>query len=96
MYPVIPGVGGVALGTPMFPRALIRLGDGRSIEVLAKGKGIFVQRITLNRRGIRSPWLPLKAFNAHHNILIFELGEQPNKEWGAQPGDAPPSFDEVQ
>ncbi len=92
MYPAIPGVGGMALGTPMFPRSLIRFGDGRTIEVLANGKGIYVQSVTLNGRDYHTTWLPLTALAAHSNRLVFEMGEQPNKNWAAQPADAPPSF----
>lgn len=95
MYPIIPGVGGMTIGSPMFPKATIRLGDGKVVEIQAKSTGVYVQRLTLNGRIYPSTWLPLGALSAQHNLLVFDMGDQPNKSWAAQPENAPPSFDEV-
>jgi predicted alpha-1,2-mannosidase len=96
MYPVIPGVGGMVLGTPMFTHTLVKLGNGHTLEIVAEGKGIYVQSVTLNGHSYPSSWLPLKALSGERNLLQFKLGEQPNKSWAAQPEDAPPSFDAPQ
>ena len=93
LYPVIPGVGGLVLGTPMFPRATLRLGDGRTLEILARGEGVYVQTVKLNGIACDSAWLSLDALSARENRLEFQLGPQPNKTWGAQPANRPPSFD---
>jgi predicted alpha-1,2-mannosidase len=93
MYPVIPGVGGMVLGTPMFPRVTVRLGNGHVLEIGSRGKGIYVQGVTLNGRAYTSSWLPLTALGAVRNVLEFQMGETPNKSWAARPEDAPPSFD---
>lgn len=93
MYPVIPGVGGMVLGTPMFPRTTVKLGNGHVLEIVATGKGIYVQGMTLNGRAYTSSWLPLTALGAARNVLEFRMGEEPNKNWAARPGDAPPSYD---
>jgi predicted alpha-1,2-mannosidase len=92
-YPVIPGLGGFTIGAPLFERSLMTLGDGRTIEIVAKGEGIYVQSVALNGRPHGSTWLPLNELTAQHNVLIFTMGEQPNKSWGARAEDAPPSFD---
>ena len=92
-YPVIPGVGGLALGTPMFSHTIIHFGDGRSVEVRSEGKGIYVQHVKLNGKEYASSWLPLSAFSAQRNVLEFYLGEQPNKQWGAGEKELPPSWD---
>jgi predicted alpha-1,2-mannosidase len=93
LYPVIPGVGGLVLGTPMFPRATIRMGDGRTLEILSRGEGIYVQSVKLNGRAYESTWLPIDVLTAKDNHLEFLLGRQPNKTWGAFRASLPPSFD---
>jgi predicted alpha-1,2-mannosidase len=92
-YPVIPGVGGFALGTPLFPKVRIALGDGKTIDIERRGKGIYVQRVLVNGEDYTSTWLPLERLSKERNAMIFWMGEQPNKDWGAGAQDAPPSFD---
>jgi predicted alpha-1,2-mannosidase len=93
LYPVIPGVGGMALGTPMFPKAHITLGNGRTFDIETRGKGIYVQRITLNGQSYTSTWLPLERLSMERNLMIAWMGAEPNMQWGAHAQDAPPSFD---
>jgi predicted alpha-1,2-mannosidase len=93
LYPVIPGVGGVALGTPMFLKAHITLGDGRTFDIETRGKGIYVQRVALNGQSYTSTWLPIERFSKERNLMIVWMGEQPNMQWGAGAQNAPPSFD---
>jgi predicted alpha-1,2-mannosidase len=92
-YPVIPGVGGFVLGAPLFPRAHITFGDGRTFDIARRGKGIYVQRVTLNGQSYSSTWLPLERLSKAHNVLTVWMGEKPNHRWGAAPQDVPPSFD---
>jgi predicted alpha-1,2-mannosidase len=92
MYPVIPGVGGLVLGTPLFPRATVQLGNGSVLEIRSSGDGIYVQSVKLNGKPYGSAWLPLEKLAAGVNRLEFELGEQPGS-WAAQPASFPPSFD---
>lgn len=93
MYPVIPGVAGFALGTPMFPRATLRLGDGRTLEITSKGDGVYVQSVLLNGKAYGKTWLPLDALSAKHNRLEFTLRAQPGGSWGTGEASIPPSFD---
>jgi putative alpha-1,2-mannosidase len=96
MYPVIPGVGGVALGTPLFPRSVVHMGNGSTLEILALGNGIYVQSAALNGKPYTSTWLPLEALSSGANRLEFTLGAQPAKNRGTNSADAPPSFDDPQ
>ena len=93
VYPVIPGVGGLALGTPLFRRAVMPMGEGRSLEVVSSGEGIYVQSVKLNGKPYPSAWLPLTSLVAGRNRLEFTLGKQPNKKWATGPAELPPSFD---
>jgi predicted alpha-1,2-mannosidase len=92
-YPVIPGVGGFALGTPMFSKAHLTLVSGRSLDIETRGRGLYVQHVSLNGRSYASTWLPLERLSKQHNTLIVWKGERPNRKWGASDHDAPPSFD---
>ena len=93
MYPVIPGVGGVALGTPMFREVSVKLGNGATLRIVGRGEGPYVQKVTLNGMPYSKSWLPVAAFQHGENRLEFELGTEPNKEWAAQPENFPPSYD---
>jgi predicted alpha-1,2-mannosidase len=59
LYPGVPGVGGFFLGTPMFPKATIHFGNGRTLVVTREGPGVYVNGITLNGRPHMSYWLSL-------------------------------------
>ena len=94
MYPVIPGIGGFVLGTPMFPRVTLKLGNGRTFEITANGQGIYVQSALLNGKPFDSAWLPLDSLSEPQNRLQFTLGAQPNSSWATRGTEsAPPSFD---
>jgi predicted alpha-1,2-mannosidase len=93
MYPVIPGVGGVALGTPMFSRVLMQLGNGSTLEVLSHGQGIYVHSVKVNGKPHESSWLPLSALSQKHNRMEFELTNEPDHAWAVKPASFPPSFD---
>ncbi len=92
MYPAVPGVGGVVLGTPMFRKAVVHLGDGRTLLIRALGSGTYVQKVSLNGTGYPSSWLPLNSLQSGTTDLQFVLGAEPNKQRGTSPGDRPPSF----
>lgn len=92
MYPGIPGVAGLLLGTPMFPRATMHLADGRTLTIVATGQGRYVQSVTLNGAAWPGTWLPLDALAPGASQLAFTLSTQPNKNRGSQPTDRPPSF----
>lgn len=48
---------------------------------------------TLNGQSYSSTWLPLERLSRDHNVMVFWMGEEPNRQWGAGAHDAPPSFD---
>jgi predicted alpha-1,2-mannosidase len=96
MYPVIPGVGGLVLGTPMFAHAVVKLGNGKVLEIESRGEGIYVQSVKLNGKPYDSTWLPLDKLSAKNNSLEFTLGSESNKSWATKPDELPPSFDTPQ
>jgi predicted alpha-1,2-mannosidase len=92
MYPAIPGVGGVVIGTPMFDKATLHLSGGRMLVISRTGPGIYVQRVTLNGAPYASSWLPIAKIHTGANELHFTMGTEPNKQRGTSVQDRPPSF----
>ena len=91
-YPAVPGVGGVALGTPMFDKATLRLAGGRTLVVSRQGKGIYVQKVSLDAENYSNLWLPLEKLHVGTTQLDFNMDVQPNKARGSASEDRPPSF----
>lgn len=91
MYPAIPGVAGFALGSPLFPRATVRLGTGARLEIVGDGAPArYVQRVEVNGVPHVRPWLALEAIRGGGTIR-YVLGAEPTA-WGSDPTAAPPSF----
>lgn len=94
LYPEIPGLGGLVLGSPLFPRIVIHAAAGRTLTIDAPGAAAqhpYVQSLTLDGRPYGRTWFPLQALGPHPT-LRFQLSATPNKGWASAPGDAPPSF----
>ncbi len=95
-YPAIPGVGGVALDSPLFPKAILHLGNGH--EVIIEGENAaaatpYVQNLSINGKPYARTWIPYETLEKGAT-LRFRLGATPNRKWGSKPDDAPPSFTE--
>jgi predicted alpha-1,2-mannosidase len=92
-YPVTPGSDIYVIGTPLFPRTEIDLGGGKSFVIEAGGVSsvdIYIRSAMLN--GI--PYT--KSYLRHADIirggtLIFEMGPEPDMEWGTGEGNLPMS-----
>lgn len=94
LYPEAPGRAELVLGSPWFPKVVVRrpMGD---VTITAQGGGPgrpYVQALAVDGRASDRPWLP-EAFALHGGRLDFTLGAAPNRTWGAAPADRPPSFD---
>jgi predicted alpha-1,2-mannosidase len=91
LYPEVPGVGLLAIGSPLFARAEIRLPHRRRALIRGRGRGPYVQSLRLDGRAHAKPWTTYCAL-ARGATLSFELGPRPNRRWGAGAAAAPPSF----
>ena len=96
-YPVAPGQNVFAIGTPLFEELTLDLGKyygGNQFTVKANGvssENFYIQSATLNGKPLDKTWI------THDDIvkggtLIFEMGPNPNKQWGSDPNDSPPSM----
>jgi len=84
-YPVCPGSGEYAIGSPSVSQATIQLGGGKNLVVRANhlsDKNIYIQSVTLNGKSLTT-----SSFS-HNDIvnggeLTFNMSNRPNKKWAA-------------
>lgn len=90
-YPVCPGTGQYVLGTPYFQKMKLHLENGKQINILADGKGCYVDEMQLNGQMYERNYLDMKVLKQGANIS-FRLSEKPNMLRGTMEADAPYSF----
>ncbi len=82
-YPVCPGSGEYAIGSPSVKQAILQLGKGKVLTVKAHNlsdKNIYIKSATLNGKPLNQAVLRHKDLAG--GVLIFEMGSKPNKKWG--------------
>ncbi|HUC07364.1 MAG TPA: GH92 family glycosyl hydrolase, partial [Solirubrobacterales bacterium] len=91
LYPEVPGVGLLAIGSPLFPHASVALAHRRHLTISTSGSGPYIGSLKLDGHPYGQPWAAWCALSkgAH---LGFQLGRRPNRRWGSSAAAAPPSF----
>lgn len=92
-YPVTPGFPAYNIGSPLFTRAKITLSNGKVFEIEAQGasdENKYIQSATMNGKEWNKPWF------SHDDLkeggkLVLVMGNHPNKAWGVNAGNVPPS-----
>ena len=91
-YPVCPGSGEYAIGTPYFRKAVIHLADNKDLTIEASNvESPYIQRMTFDGQSYSRNYLRHEDLVKGGRIL-FDLGAQPNRSRGTADGDAPYSF----
>ena len=93
-YPVDPSSPDYILGSPIFDRVRLHMGNGKIFEIVAhnnSAQNIYIQSATLNGKPWTKPWFS-HADIANGATLELTMGPEPNKTWGADPHDAPSSM----
>jgi predicted alpha-1,2-mannosidase len=93
-YSVDPVSGNYIFGTPLFDRVTLDLGRGKQLEIIARRTSPtdqYIQSVTFNGQPHTKSW-----FN-HRDIvdgarIVFEMGPQPNLDFGTHPADITPSL----
>jgi predicted alpha-1,2-mannosidase len=95
MFPMIPGVAGFTLNTPVFEQAIIRW-PSRGTTTINGGSSsnTYIQSVTLNGRTLNAPWVWFDSV-ASGGTLQYTTGSSPNTSWGSLPANRPPSFNSV-
>ena len=97
-YPVTPGQNTYEIGSPVFDKVTIYLDKshyrGQKFIIGAKDnsrENKYIQSATLNGKPYDKPWF-LQSDISEGGTLVFQMGPEPNKEWGSAPESAPPSM----
>ncbi len=93
-YPATPGIPAYVIGSPVFDRISIDLGNGKEFVVEAVNnskRNKYIQAVTLNGKPLDKPWFTHEELIGG-GVLHMEMGPNPNKTWGADPGAAPYSM----
>jgi predicted alpha-1,2-mannosidase len=93
-YPVCPGTGEYALGSPLFKKAVISLENGRKFVIEApenSGENVYILGAELNGKS----WT--KNFIRHEDVmmggnLVIQMGDKPNRMRGVRDEDFPFSY----
>ena len=93
-YPVCPGSPAYEIGSPIFARTTIRMGNGKLFTIVANhvsARNKYIQAAQLNGKPLDRAWFR-HADIANGGTLVLEMSDHPNLEWGSAPQLAPPSM----
>lgn len=83
-YPVAPASDFYVIGAPQMEKVVMHLSNGKDFTMRADNfsdRNIYIQSVQLNGKAWNSPFLPYNELK-NGGTLIFEMGPQPNKQWG--------------
>lgn len=93
-YPITPGLPMYVIGSPVFERASIAIGNGKTFEVVCRNyapEHKYIQSATLNGKAWDKSWFTHEDLMQGGQLeLVMDL--RPNKDWGASEQATPPSF----
>jgi predicted alpha-1,2-mannosidase len=95
MYPQTPGTADLALGSPLFPRAVVALPSGRRLVITGRGAADdapYVRSASWNGAPWNNAYAPVDAIR-NGGLLDFDLDTGADPGWAAAPSAAPPSYD---
>ncbi len=90
-YPVLPGKPQYVTGSPLFDKVTIHFDDGKKFVIRAKNVSEtckYIQAATLNGKIYTRSWITQKNI-VDGGEIIFEMGEEPNYDWGTSKADRP-------
>ena len=93
-YPVCPGSPVYEIGSPLFARTRIVVGHGKQFIIEARGvsaQNKYIQSAMLNDKPLSRPWFQHEDL-VGGGSLVLTMGPEPNRAWGSDPADAPPSM----
>ena len=90
-YPVNPCNGIFVFGTPLVRKAVLQVGGGKQFTMETDNfgpKNIYIQRATLDDAPYTKSYIDFKQIGSG-SILRLYMGDKPNLQFGAAPGDRP-------
>src|ERR1035437_5388668 len=92
--PYIPNYPIWLIGSPIFEKSTINLGNKKTFVIEAKNvsaQNKYVQSATLNGELLDRLWFEHSTL-LKGGTLVLNMGPRPNKQWGSSPETAPPSM----
>ena len=80
-YPVAPGSGQYALGSPVVKTAVIRFENGKTLSIEARDqseKNVYVKRVVLNGKPINRRYITYAEL-MNGGTLLFQMDDEPSK-----------------
>ena len=93
-YPVCPGTKQYAMGSPLFQKILVKLENGKTIQIEAPNNNKqtrYVNDVKVNGKSVSRTWLEHDELTKGATIK-FQMSSKPNKKRGTDEKDAPYSF----
>lgn len=85
LYPMIPGVGGVTLNSPLFPSVRVHAGDRTfRIEAPQAANNIYIGKVVLDGKPVSNNWILWNRLS-QSSTLTFTLVPEPDTKWGGEP-----------
>ncbi|WP_405774170.1 lectin [Streptomyces sp. NBC_00859] len=94
MYPETPGTADLALGSPLFPQAVVTLPSGKTLNINGAGaadNAPYVQSAAWNGGAWNNAYAPTAALTSG-GTLTYTLGTSANTAWASASAAAPPSY----
>jgi predicted alpha-1,2-mannosidase len=86
-YPVCPGTGWYAIGSPLVTSALITFDNGKKLEITVNNQSennVYIQNIIIDGEKYSANYIDhLTLVNATDIVIV--MGSDPNKSWGKIP-----------
>jgi predicted alpha-1,2-mannosidase len=92
-YPETPGTPTLALGSPVFAKAVVHEGSGNTLTINASGaqdSAPYIQSMKVNGQAWNKAYLDYGTLSAG-GTLNYTLSSTPNKSWASSTSAAPPS-----
>ena len=94
LYPVCPGMPYYVIGSPMFEDVNIQVKNNKQFIITSKNnsqKNIFIQSASLNGKPFDRSFIWQDEI-VNGGMLVFEMGDQPNKNWATGAESIPPTI----
>lgn len=93
-YPVNPSNGVYAIGSPILPKAELRMPNGKIFTIITLNSGkknCYIQGVKLNGKNYNKSYLTQNDLESGGTIE-FRMGKKPNKSWAINSADGPLSW----
>ncbi len=91
--PLIPGVAGFGISSPLFTSVAFRFANG-TLQInapAASDTNVYIQSVTLNGSAYNSSWIPWSSVSSG-GTLNYTLGNTANTTWASTPSQCPPTY----